>query len=61
MLSHMVLALLALSATSIALGGRSPFAVPLPYPLEDISAKFFSELQVLRFIPLCATTMAVSL
>ena len=59
MFTEMFFSLVALSAISVLGGTSGPDALASWYPLADIDAKFFSELQILRFIPLCATSMAI--
>lgn len=59
-ITQIVLGFLLLSALSVVAGSSSPYSMSGWYPLEDVSAKFFSELRVLTFVPLCATTMGIA-
>jgi len=59
MFSQMFFSFVALSVISVLGGTSGPDALASWYPLADIDAKFFSELQILRFIPLCATSVAI--
>jgi len=59
MFTHMFVSFVALSVVSVLGGTSGSDTLATWYPLADIDAKFFSELQILRFIPLCATSMGV--
>jgi uncharacterized PurR-regulated membrane protein YhhQ (DUF165 family) len=59
-ITQIVVGFLLLSVLSVVAGSSSPYAMSGWYPLDDITAKFFGELQVLTFIPLCATTMGMT-
>ena len=59
-ITQIVVGFLFLSMLSFVAGSSSPYAMSGWYPLEDITAKFFGELQILTFIPLCATTMGIA-
>src|SRR5262249_39865355 len=58
-IAQMIVGFLVLSVFSVVAGSSSPYAMSGWYPLEDITAEVFGGLQVLRFIPLCATSMAI--
>jgi hypothetical protein len=59
MFAHMFISFVVLSAISVLGGTSGTDTLATWYPLADIDAKFFSELQILRFIPLCATSMGI--
>ena len=59
-ISQIVVGFLVLSLLSVVAGSSSSYAMSGWYPLEDITAIFFGELQVITFIPKCATTMGIA-